>query len=408
MFRSSLFAAVLMSATVLAQGPVAAEAQQSFAGRTITLTIGYGPGSGNDVYGRLIARHLGKHIPGQPNIVAQNLPGAGSFKAANYLFQAAPKDGTAIGYISQTAATEELLGSQAIQFKTAQFNWIGRIGSYNNVTMFWHTARIKTIADALKLKSTMGATGVGSAVYVYPNMMNKVLGTKFKIISGYQGTAQTSLAMERGEVDGVTMGWFPVKTNKRDWVEQKKINILVQFLNERHPDLPNVPTIVELARSPEEKQLFALFANDGEVGKAILAPPGVPAATVAMLRRAFDAMTKDRDYLADADKLQLEIDAMSRRAAAKGDRDRDGDARRGHRAREGRAEVGRQTIPAQSPRGCGLLERDRYQLKDVVAVDQIDAFEHDLVTVAVLPQPVLHAAGKQPLRAHAIVGHDHV
>ena len=157
----------------------------------------------------------------------------------------------------------------------------------------------------------MGATGVGSAVYVYPNMMNKVLGTKFKIISGYQGTAQTSLAMERGEVDGVTMGWFPVKTNKRDWVEQKKINILVQFLNERHPDLPNVPTIVELARSPEEKQLFALFANDGEVGKAILAPPGVPAATVAMLRRAFDAMTKDRDYLADADKLQLEIDAMS-------------------------------------------------------------------------------------------------
>jgi tripartite-type tricarboxylate transporter receptor subunit TctC len=311
MFRSSLFAAVLMSATVVAQGPVAAEAQQSFAGRTITLTIGYGPGSGNDVYGRLIARHLGKHIPGQPNIVAQNLPGAGSFKAANYLFQAAPKDGTAIGYISQTAATEELLGSQAIQFKTAQFNWIGRIGSYNNVTMFWHTARVKTIADALKIEATMGATGVGSAVYIYPNMMNKILGTKFKIISGYQGTAQTSLAMERGEVDGVTMGWFPVKTNKRDWVEHKKINILVQFLNERHPDLPNVPTIVELARSPEEKQLFALFANDGEVGKAILAPPGVPAATVAMLRRAFDTMTKDRDYLADADKLQLEIDAMS-------------------------------------------------------------------------------------------------
>jgi tripartite-type tricarboxylate transporter receptor subunit TctC len=310
MFRSSLFAAVLMSATVLAQGAVA-EAQQSFAGRTITLTIGYGPGSGNDVYGRLIARHIGRHIPGQPNVVAQNLPGAGSFKAANYLFQAAPKDGTAIGYISQTAATEELLGSQAIQFKTAQFNWIGRIGSYNNVTMFWHTARNKTIEDALKLESTMGATGVGSAVYIYPNMMNKVLGTKFKIISGYQGTAQTSLAMERGEVDGVTMGWFPVKTTKRDWVEQKKINIIVQFLTERHADLPNVPTIVELARSPEEKQLFALFANDGEVGKAILAPPGVPAATVAMLRRAFDTMTKDRDYLADADKLQLEIDAMS-------------------------------------------------------------------------------------------------
>ena len=311
MIRKSVFVAVLACAmAVLAHGPVAAEAQQSFAGRTITLTIGYGPGSGNDIYGRLIARHIGKHIPGQPNVVPQNMPGAGSFKAANYLFQAAPKDGTSLGYISQTAATEELLGSPAIQFKTAQFNWIGRIGSYNNITIFWHTSRIKTIADALKLEATIGATGVGSAVYIYPNMMNKILGTKFKIVSGYQGTAQTSLAMERGEVEGVTMGWFPVKTNKRDWVKQKKINVLVQFLTKRHPDLPDVPTIVELARTPEEKQLFSLFANDGEVGKAILMPPGVPPATVAMLRRAFDAMTKDRDYIADTDKLQLEVDSM--------------------------------------------------------------------------------------------------
>jgi tripartite-type tricarboxylate transporter receptor subunit TctC len=297
-------------AAILAHDPAMAEAQPSFAGKTITLTIGYGPGSGNDVYGRLIARHIGRHIPGQPNVVPQNMPGAGSFKAANYLFQAAPKDGTSLGYISQTAATEELLGSQAIQFKTAQFNWVGRIGSYNNITITWHTSRIKTIADALKMESTIGATGVGSAVYIYPNMMNKILGTKFKIVSGYQGTAQTSLAMERGEVEGVTMGWFPVKTNKRDWVEQKKINFLVQFLTKRHPDLPNVPTIVELARTPEEKQLFSLFANDGEVGKAILLPPGVPPATVAVLRRAFDAMTKDPAYIAETDKLQLEVDSL--------------------------------------------------------------------------------------------------
>jgi tripartite-type tricarboxylate transporter receptor subunit TctC len=311
MFGKSISAALLgwVAATVVC-GPVLAEAQPSFAGKTITLTIGYGPGSGNDVYGRLIARHIGKHIPGQPNVVPQNMPGAGSFKAANYLFQAAPKDGTSLGYISQTAATEELLGSQAIQFKTAQFNWIGRIGSYNNITIFWHTSRIKTIADAMKMESTIGATGVGSAVFIYPNMMNKILGTKFKIVSGYQGTAQTSLAMERGEVEGVTMGWFPVKTNKRDWVKQKKINFLVQFLTKRHPDLPDVPTIVELARTPEEKQLFSLFANDGEVGKAILAPPGVPSATVAVMRRAFDAMTKDPAYIADTDKLQLEVDSL--------------------------------------------------------------------------------------------------
>jgi tripartite-type tricarboxylate transporter receptor subunit TctC len=296
-------------AIVLVVGPAAAQ-PQNLAGKTVTLTIGYGPGSGNDIYGRLIARHLGRHIPGKPNVVAQNMPGAGSFKAANYLFAAAPKDGTVLGYISQTAATEELLGTPAIQFKTAQFNWVGRIGSYNNITIFWHTSRIKTIADAMRMESTIGATGVGSAVYIYPNMMNKILGTKFKIVSGYQGTAQTSLAMERGEVEGVTMGWFPVKTTKQQWVQQKKINFLVQFLAARHPDLPDVPAIVELARTPEEKQLFALFANDGEVGKAILAPPGVPAATVRVLRRAFDAMAKDPDYIVDADKLQLERDSM--------------------------------------------------------------------------------------------------
>jgi tripartite-type tricarboxylate transporter receptor subunit TctC len=294
---------------ILLAAPAAAE--PAFSSKTVTLVIGYGPGSGNDVYGRLVARHLGKHLAGQPTVVAQNQPGAGSFKAANYLYTAAPKDGSVIGYIAQTAATEELLGSPAIQFRTAEFNWIGRIGSYNNITIFWHTSRIKSISDAMKMESTMGATGVGSPVYVYPNMMNRILGTKFKIVSGYQGTAQTSLAMERGEVEGVTMGWFPVKTGKREWVEQKKINYLVQFLAERHPDLPQVPTIVELARTPQEKQLFALFANDGEVGKAVFLPPGVPPATVAMFRRAWDAMVRDPDYIADADKLQLERDSAT-------------------------------------------------------------------------------------------------
>jgi tripartite-type tricarboxylate transporter receptor subunit TctC len=302
--------ALAFAAIVAMHEPASAEAQPAFP-RTVTLTIGYGTGSGNDVYGRLVARHLGKHLPGRPAVVPQNMPGAGSFKAANWLYAAAPKDGSVIGYIAQTAATEELLGSPAVQFKTAQFNWIGRIGSYNNITIFWHTSRIKSIADAMKMESTMGATGIGSPVYVYPNMMNKVLGTRFKIVSGYQGTAQTSLAMERGEVEGVTMGWFPVKTGKSEWVRDKKINIIVQFLTERHPDLPDVPTIVELARTPEEKQLFSLFANDGEVGKAVFAPPGLPPATVAIFRRAWDAMVKDPEYIADADKLQLERDSAS-------------------------------------------------------------------------------------------------
>ena len=223
-------AAALACVIILLTNP--APAQENFAGKTVTLTVGYAPGSGNDIYSRLVARHLGKHIPGKPTVVTQNMPGAGSYKAANYMFAAAPRDGSMLGYISQTAATEELLGHSAVQFKTAQFNWVGRIGSYSNITIFWHTSKIKTIADVLKSEATIGATGVGSAVYIYPNMMNKVLGTKFKIVSGYQGTAQSSLAMERGEVEGVTMGWFPVKTTKPEWVREKKITFLVQFLTE--------------------------------------------------------------------------------------------------------------------------------------------------------------------------------
>src|SRR4051794_16182713 len=285
--------------------------EQTFAGKTITLTNGYATGSGNDIIGRLVARHLGKHIPGQPKVVVQNMPGAGSYKAANYLYGVAPKDGTVLGYIAQTAATEELLGNPAVQFQTAKFNWIGRISSYNNVSIGWHTSKVKSIADAQHTVSTIGATGVGSAVYIYPNVMNSVLGTKFKIVSGYEGTAQSALAMERGEVDAVTMGWFTVKSTHKNWIDEKKISIFVQFLGERHPDLPSVPTIVEFARSPAEKQLFQLFANEGDIGKGILAPPGVTPQVVTMLRRAFDAMTNDTEYVADADRLQLERDPAS-------------------------------------------------------------------------------------------------
>jgi tripartite-type tricarboxylate transporter receptor subunit TctC len=311
MVRDRFTAGALICAALVAL-PCAGLAQaQNFAGKTVTLTIGYGPGSGNDIYGRLVAKHIGRHIPGKPNVVPQNMPGAGSFKAANWLYASAPKDGTTLGYISQAAATEELLGKKGIQFKTAQFNWVGRIGSYNNVTVTWHTSKTRSIADAMKRETTMGATGVGSPVFVYPNMVNKILGTQFKLVLGYQGTAQTSLAMERGEVEGVTMGWFPIKTNKKNWLTEKKVNVLVQFLASRHPDLPNVPAIVELARTPEEKQLFALFANDGEVGKTIFLPPGVPAATVTTMRRAFDAMIKDKEFLADADKIKLEIGHMT-------------------------------------------------------------------------------------------------
>lgn len=284
--------------------------ERTFEGKTINLMVGYPPGTGNDIYARLLARHIGRHIPGQPKVVPQNMPGAGSYNAANYLYNAAPKDGTVLGFISQTAATEELLGSQAVQFRTAKFGWIGRISSYNLVSLSWHTSKVKSIADAQKTEASIGASGVGSSLYIYPNVLNKVTGARFKIVSGYQGSAQAFLAMERGEIEAVSTGWFTIKSTKKAWLEGNKINILVQYMVGRHPDLPNVPSIVELARTAEERQLLLLFANEGEVGKAIFAPPGLPASTLTLLRRAFDAMTKDREFVADADKLQAELDAM--------------------------------------------------------------------------------------------------
>ena len=179
------------------------------------------------------------------------------------------------------------------------------------MSLTWHTSKVRTIAEAQTTEATIGTTGVGSATYIYPNVLNKVLGTKFKLVSGYQGNAQTFLAMERGEIAAVSTGWFTVRTTKQDWLKGNKINVLVQYMAERHPDLPNVPSLVDLARNNEDKQLLQLFASEGDIGKSILAPPDLPRGILTTLRRAFDNMAKDAEFIADADKLQAERDAMS-------------------------------------------------------------------------------------------------
>jgi tripartite-type tricarboxylate transporter receptor subunit TctC len=304
---SLLLTAVILSVLAPREASCQSDAE-FFKGKTVNLMIGYPPGAGNDVYGRLVARHLGRHIPGNPTIVPQNMPGVGSFKAANYMYNAAPKDGTVLGYIAQTAATEQLLGSPAVQFKAEDFGWIGRISSYVLVTVSWRTSKVATIEQAKTVESTMGVTGVGSTVYIYPNVLNNLIGTKFKLVSGYAGTAESMLAMERGEVDGTSTGWFTMKLTKQDWVAEKKANILVQYVAERHPDLPDVPTVLELGRTAEERQLLQILANEGEVGKTIITPPGLPAGRLATLRAAFDAMVKDPEVLAEVKKAGLDFD----------------------------------------------------------------------------------------------------
>jgi tripartite-type tricarboxylate transporter receptor subunit TctC len=290
---------------------VAEDANSFFKGKNITMVIGFGPGASNDFYGRLVARHLGRHIPGAPTIVPQNMPGAGSFKAANFLYHVAPKDGTTIGIVGQTLATEEVLGASGIQFKSADFTWLGRVTSDNVVTFTWETSKVKTIADTMVHEVPVGATGVSSTTAIYPAVLNATAGTKLKLVLGYQGSTGAMVAMERGEVEGATTGWGTMKITKQDWLRDKKVNIIVQYGPERHPDIPDVPTAIELGKTDVDRQVLELYANDASIGKSILAPPKLPADRTKVLRAAFDAMVKDADFLAEVKQANAEFDPLS-------------------------------------------------------------------------------------------------
>ena len=284
--------------------------EQFYKGKTIDFVIGYPPAGSNDVWARLIAHHIGKHIPGKPNVVPKNMPGAGSFLAVNTVYSVSPKDGTVLAIGAPTTALDEKLGSQGVRFKTAELNWVGRVDSLINIVFLWHTSKVKTFADAQKYESTLSGTGAGSTVSIYPTVMNNVFGTKFKIIMGYKGSADAQLAVERGEVEGHSTAWVAVKVAHPDWRPSKKISILAQFSVNPHPDLTNVPTVVSLARNDEERQILSAIVAAAEIGSAFFTTPGVPADRLTVLRRAFDATMKDKDFLDEVEKLKLTASPM--------------------------------------------------------------------------------------------------
>lgn len=290
---------------------IAQPAEQFFKGKVINLYIGFAPGGTYDYYSRLFARFAGKHIPGNPTIVPQNMPGAGSFQAANFLYAVAPKDGTAMAMISQVSAIEEALQSPGIQFKTAEFNWIGRMSNILEVHFTWKTSKVKTIQDAREYEAPLAGTGVGSPSEGYPKLLNALAGTKFKVISGYPGSTQGMMAMERGEVDGALTSWHTLNRTKPDWLRNRDINLLVQYAPARHSDLAEVPAVIELGKTPEANQVLGFYSSSAELGRSVVAPPGVPADRVKVLRAAFDAMLKDPEFRAEIDKSQLEFHPAS-------------------------------------------------------------------------------------------------
>jgi tripartite-type tricarboxylate transporter receptor subunit TctC len=279
-----------------------------YKGRNVNLEIGYSVGGGYDVYARMVARFIGRHIPGNPTIVAKNLEGAGSLRLANWLYNVGPKDGTEMGTIGRGIAFDPLLGNKAAQFDANKFNWIGSANDEVSVCVAWQNAGITKFEDLYTKQLTVGGTGGGADTDVFPNILNAVLGTKMKVITGYPGGNDVNLAMERGEVAGrCGWSWSSVVATHRDWLTAKKITILVQLGLSKHADLPDVPLVTDLARNDEERQILKLIFARQVMGRPFLAPPNVPGERAAALRQAFMDTMKDKDFLAEADKAQLEI-----------------------------------------------------------------------------------------------------
>jgi tripartite-type tricarboxylate transporter receptor subunit TctC len=299
---------LLLAVVVLLPASAKAQSVEDFyRGKTLSMVIGYPTGGANDRYARAIARHIGKHIPGHPSVIARNMPGGGSLIAANHLFHVAPRDGSMLGLLAATVPLEEALGTAGVKFKSAQFNWIGRMASSTNILFTRADSRVKAIQEAYRHEAILGGAGRSGTPTVYPSVLNNVLGMKFKIVGGYTGSVAAMLAMERGEVDGHSTSIDGLRAAHPDWLRDHKINLLVQFGLRRHPDFPDVPLSIELGRTPEEVQILRIVANATEVGKMTITTPGVPAERVEALRRAFDLTIKDPDYIAEMNKQGLEI-----------------------------------------------------------------------------------------------------
>jgi tripartite-type tricarboxylate transporter receptor subunit TctC len=279
-----------------------------FKGRTITTYVAFGIGGGYDQYGRLIARYLGRHIPGNPTVIVSNMPGANGIVAANFMYNVASRDGTAIGLLYQAIAQDQVLGLQHVQYDAAKFNWIGRITSNVEIMYAWHTVPIRTPHD-LASRETILAVG-GPAIALYAQILSDTVGARFKLVRGYPGTQEAHLALQRGEVEAAYSSINTIRTMWGSWLRDRLINIIVQTVPERHPELPDVPAIVELGRTVEERAAIAFFAASGAVGRSVVAPPEVPTERIETLRTAFAATVRDEQFLAEARQHGLDIDPL--------------------------------------------------------------------------------------------------
>jgi tripartite-type tricarboxylate transporter receptor subunit TctC len=282
-----------------------------FQGKTLRLIVGIGVGSGYDINARLLARHLTAHIPGQPTIIVQNQPGAGSLTMTNALYNTGPFDGTVMGASFNGMPTTPLLQPAGVRFDPVKLNWLGSSNRETQVTYVWHTVPVRSLDELKTRELVIGAQAPGSTQYDYPMLVNHLFGFKFKVVTGYQSTSKINLAMESGEVQGTLANWSTLKALSSNWLAEKKVKIIAQWALQKHPELPDVPLALDLARTEADRQALQLALARLEYGRPFFLPPGVPAARVEALRRAFDATMKDPAYLAEAAKLKIDVEPLS-------------------------------------------------------------------------------------------------
>jgi tripartite-type tricarboxylate transporter receptor subunit TctC len=300
--------AILVSTSLShAQSP-----EEFYKGKTVELYIGYSVGGGYDLYARVLARHIGKFIPGHPTIVPKNMEGAGSLRLANWLYRVAPKDGTVFGIIGRGTAFDPVLGEPGAQFDGTKFSWIGSANDEVSVCVAWQGTGVTSFEDLRTKEVTVGGTGVSADTDQFPRIINGVLGTKMRIVSGYPGGNDVVLAMERGEVQGrCGWSWSSVKSTHGAWIDDHKIAVLAQLSLTKHAELGDVPIVEDLAKTDEQRQILKLIFARQTMGRPFLAPPAVPQDRVETLRKAFMDTMNDKDFLADAEKAQLEITPVS-------------------------------------------------------------------------------------------------
>lgn len=303
---------VVSIACVAATPGRAQSVEQFYTNRVISLYIGFSVGGGYDIYGRLVARHIGKHIPGNPTVVPANMEGAGSLKLMNWLYDGAPRDGSVIGTVNRGAPFEPLVGIQEFaRFDATAFTWIGSVNDEVSVCVAWERTGITEFSELYEKELIVGGTGQG-AEDVFSKLIIGVLGARLRLITGYAGGNEVNYAMERGEVDGrCGWSWSSIKSTRQQWLDDGSIKVLLQVALRKHPDLPEVPLIMDLADNEEKRQILRLVLGRGVLGRPFLAPPGVPADRAAALQHAFDAMVRDPEFLADAARSRLEIMPIS-------------------------------------------------------------------------------------------------